>query len=177
MAENWQCAKCGSLNPQRRSKCWHCGFDRLTIAVAPSRPPEIAQTPPASRNQGELLGEAEGTDRPQVVTAPATIQRQLKEPSILVSLLFTVLLIVILQGGGILLALFWPGSVEDFQRAALGLNYAVRLVIGYVSVGGAKPIGAKPLHYIGMMLLAFLPILSWISAYYAGKAIARKFMK
>ena len=137
----------------------------------------MTQTSQVSQNQGELMGKAEDAAKLQVVTHPATIQEQPKEPSVFVTLLFTALLIAILQGGGLLLALFWPGSIEDFQNTALGLNYAARLMIGYMSVSGAKPIGAKPLHYIGMMLLAFLPILSWISAYYAGKAIARRFMK
>jgi len=104
-------------------------------------------------------------------------QEQLKEPSIGASIIYMILIIILIQATAYFIgfqSLFLGRSLEQTQIVILALNIVGRVLIGIMGAKGWKPISSSPWNYLGMTILAFIPILSWIPSYYSGKAIARR---
>jgi hypothetical protein len=97
-----------------------------------------------------------------------------QEPALLATLFITLLIILLVDFGLIYFVLNWTGIYSDWKTIFAGLTIAFRLLVGYIAVKEYRPINAKPMHYILMMVLSFIPLASWIPAFFAGKAIARR---
>jgi hypothetical protein len=95
------------------------------------------------------------------------------EPAVLTSLLIAVLIIILVDFGLIYSVINWTGNYSDWITIFAGLTIVFRLLVGYLAVKEFKPSSPKPIHYISMILLCFIPLGSWVPAFFAGKAIAR----
>ena len=106
-----------------------------------------------------------------------TSSEQLKEPSISASIIYMFLVIILIRAPAyfILYQLLFLG--RNFGPTVIFLtawNVVGSVLIGIIGTKGMKPINSSPWDYLGMTILAFIPILNWIPSYYSGKAIARK---
>jgi hypothetical protein len=111
---------------------------------------------------------------PRRLPAFASLRIQTEqEPPVLATLFITLLIIILIDFGLIYFVINWTGIYSDWKILFAGLTVVFRLLVGYIAVKEFKPLGPKPIHYICMILLAFVPIGSWVPAFFAGKAIAR----
>jgi len=108
---------------------------------------------------------------PAFASLPTRAER---EPAFLATLFITVLIILLVDFGLIYSVLNWTGIYSDWKTIFAGLTIVFRLLVGYIAVKEFRPIDAKPIHYILMMVLSFIPLASWVPAFFAGKAIARR---
>jgi len=112
---------------------------------------------------------------PSPVPAFASLPTQTeKEPAFLPTLFIALLIIILVDFGLIYWVLNWNGVFSDWRTIFAGLTICVRVLVGYVAANEFKPFGPKPIHYILMIILSFIPIASWVPAFLAGKAIARR---
>jgi hypothetical protein len=95
------------------------------------------------------------------------------EPPLLASLFITLLIIILVDFGLIYAITNWTGIYSDWKTIFAGLSIVLRVLVGYMAVKEYKPMGAKPIHYIFMISLSFIPVISWVPAFFTGKAIAR----
>jgi hypothetical protein len=115
------------------------------------------------------------TGKPAPLPAFASLRPQTeRNPSILSTLFITLLIIILVDFGLVYSYLNWSGVYSDWKTIFAGLTIVFRLLVGYIAVKEFKPVGPKPFHYILMFLLSFIPLVSWVPAFFAGKAIARR---
>ena len=112
------------------------------------------------------------SSRPLPAFASLRVQTE-REPRVLSTLFITLLIIIVVDFGLVYSALNWSGDYRDWKTIFAGLTVLFRLLTGYMAVKEFKPFNPKAIHYILMILLSFIPIASWIPAFFAGKAIAR----
>jgi hypothetical protein len=111
--------------------------------------------------------------RPLPAFASLRVQTE-RDPGVLTTLFITLLIIIVVDFGLVYSVLKWTGEPRDWKTIFAGLTVLFRLLIGYIAVKEFKPFNPKAIHYILMILLSFIPIGSWIPAFFAGKAIARR---
>jgi len=97
------------------------------------------------------------------------------EPSIMASLFFMGILGLLVGACYLFAALLFGGASGRGEVPALSVLLIGEITIAILGVSGYRPDGAKPINYIGMVLLAFMPPLNLIPYYYAGKAVAQTF--
>jgi hypothetical protein len=150
------CRYCGRdfeavLPPEGRKKCPHCAeWIRLEAIVC--------------RYCGRKLTTA---------TLPASVvdtsHYVKKDPPVILSLLFMILLLAFLYGSMfVLVYLFEP----DYDLL-LGVQGITRILIAYLGMKGWKPEEETFLRFLGILLLSLIPLVSWVVLYWAGKHIAR----
>jgi hypothetical protein len=100
-----------------------------------------------------------------------------REPSTGVSLLCMFLLLVALYGGSYFLASIWIGSTDELEGFIALIQLGARVLITYFAVPGLNPFKKGALRYIGVFILSFVPVASWLVLFWAGKGIARALQK
>jgi hypothetical protein len=111
--------------------------------------------------------------RPLPAFASLRVQTE-QDPSLLTTLFITLLIIILVDLGLVYCLLNWTGDYRDWTTLFAGLTIVLRVLVGYIAVKEFKPFNPKVIHYILMMLLSFIPLASWVPAFFAGKAIARR---
>jgi hypothetical protein len=102
-----------------------------------------------------------------------------QDPSVLATLAIALMIILVVDFGLVFAVLNWNGSLADWRsnldwKTILGgMTVLLRLIVGYVAVKEFKPLNPKPIHYIFMLLLSFIPLGSWVPSYFTARAIAR----
>lgn len=95
------------------------------------------------------------------------------EPSTGSSLLFMFLLLAFLYGAAYFLASVWNGTAEELSGFVALFQFGAKFVITYFAVPGLNPGKKDVIRYIGIFVLSFVPLASWLVLFWAGKGIAR----
>jgi len=111
-----------------------------------------------------------GRDLRTTPKPPAVVK---KDPSVGISLLLAVLLLVGIYGIAFLIAFNWAGNSSDLESTMGLYQLGAMFVITMLAVPGMNPEKRDFLRYVGVFILSIIPILGWIVIYYAGKGIAR----
>ncbi len=94
--------------------------------------------------------------------------------SVAANLFFMLQLIFILDLGLIILYGLWSGIFGDTDIGIMIAMLVARMVVGVLAAKGAKPGNPTAINYIGFVILACIPLVSWIAFYYAGKALTQR---
>jgi hypothetical protein len=104
---------------------------------------------------------------------PALSAKTSKEPSVLVSLLLGLGLLIGIYAIAFSLALSWTGSAADLENTVALYQVGSMLVVTPLAVPGLNPDRRGFFRYFGIFILSVIPIIGWVVAYWAGKGLAR----
>ena len=76
---------------------------------------------------------------------------------------------------GILIVVWGETGQFSYENLLLIVNFGFRIYIGILAAKGYRPNDAKTINYVGMVIIAFIPIGSWVAFFYASKTIAKQF--
>lgn len=94
--------------------------------------------------------------------------------SVAANIFFMLQLIVVLDLGLILFSLLWGGVFNNSDFGIMISMIVVRVFVGILAAKSAKPINSTTINYVGYIILACIPLASWIAFFYAGKAVAQR---
>lgn len=118
-----------------------------------------------------------GSDLTQPVKIISNKNREptiIQKKSVAANLFFTLQLIFILDLGLIILYGLWSGIFGDTDIGIMIAMLLARVLVGVLAAKGAKPDNPTAINYIGFVILACIPLVSWIAFYFAGKAFAQR---
>lgn len=114
-----------------------------------------------------VLPEPERVSTPGAAALASAVK---PEPPFGLSLLFGLLLLLAIYGFGALLLV----SVGRVTEVLVVSQLAVYVVIALLATYGLNPLKTGFGRFLGILVLAFIPLVNWLVIYWAGKGVARR---
>lgn len=110
----------------------------------------------------------------KLASFPEPIHEKRKEPSVILSLILGVVLLVATFGGAYFIVWIWTDTTSGLESCLALYQIGVMFIITLLAVPGLDPNKRGCLRYLGIFILSIIPIAGWIVLYWAGKGLARK---
>lgn len=109
----------------------------------------------------------------ELTVIPSHLRTTGKEPSVLLSIILGVFLLIVIYGIAFFIGSSWNGSTSDLESVLTFYQLGVMFVITLLAVPGLDSEKRGCIRYIGIFVLGVIPILGWIVIYWAGKGLAK----
>jgi hypothetical protein len=111
--------------------------------------------------------------RQELESLPEPIHEKRKEPSVILSLILGVVLLVAIYGVAFTIGWNWTGSTSDLESVLALYQIGVMFLVTLLAVPGLDPNKRGCLRYVGIFILSIIPIAGWVVIYWAGKGLVR----
>jgi len=109
----------------------------------------------------------------ELTVLPVHFDNQPKEPSVMLSLILGIGLLVVIYGIAFFIGLGWTSNISDLQSLLAFYQIGTMFIITLLAVPGLDSENRGCLRYVGIFILSVIPIVGWVVVYWAGKGLAK----